>query len=101
MVSSSSSSKSLIQILATKSNESPQKAFMLINRSQADQTVKMSYLNWDIQPSDDTPVSVYQAGMNGYSTESTTHSNLTSSQGYLLPANTVTVFEYYSPANGG
>jgi xylan 1,4-beta-xylosidase len=101
VVSSSSSNKSLLQILATKSNESPQRAFMLVNRSQADKTVQMTYLNWDIPPSDDTPVSVYQAGMNGYSTEVTTHSILTSNQGYLIPANTVTVFEYYPPTNGG
>lgn len=94
VVASSSSNNSLVEILAIRNNESAKKAFVLINRSQADQTVQMSYLNWDIQPSSSTSVSVYQAGSNGYTTKISSHSALTSGQGYLLPANTVTVFEY-------
>ncbi|MCA1991239.1 MAG: hypothetical protein LDL41_04210 [Coleofasciculus sp. S288] len=95
VVASSSSDDSLVEIFATKSNDSAQRAVVLINRSQTAQTVQLSFLNWDIQPSDNTPVSVYQAGTNGYSTAISTHSALISTQGYLLPADTVTVFEYY------
>ncbi len=97
VVSSSSSNNSWVEIFATKSKHSPQRALVLINRSKTDQTVQMTYLNWDTQPGDNTPVSVYRAGPNGYSTDSTSHSALISSQGYLLPANTVTVLQYYKP----
>jgi hypothetical protein len=76
VVASSSSNNSLVEILAIRNNESAKKAFVLINRSQADQTVQMSYLNWDIQPSSSTPVSVYQAGSNGYTTKISSHSVL-------------------------
>ncbi|HAA26938.1 MAG TPA: hypothetical protein DCE56_03680 [Cyanobacteria bacterium UBA8553] len=95
VVSSSSSNNSLVEIFAIKSNESPKKAFVLINRSQREQTVQLSFSNWKTQPLNSTPVSIYQIGPNGYTTGSITHCALMSSQGYSLPPDTVTVFEYY------
>lgn len=95
MVNSASSNNLLLEVWATRSNESPQRAIVLINRSQADQSVQLGYFNWDIPPENNTPVAVYQGGINGYSTATTTHASLISPQGYLLPADTVTVLEYY------
>lgn len=97
VVSSSSSNNSLVEIFATKSKESPQRAFVLINRSQSKQTVQMSFSNWETQPLNNTRISMYQVGPDGYTTGSVAHCELISSQGYSLPADTVTVFEYYSP----
>ncbi len=97
VVSSCSSNSSLVEIFATKNKDSPQRAFVLINRSQSDQIVQIAFSNWENQPMNNTPVSMYQVGPNGYTTGSVTHSALISSQGYTLPADTVTVFEYYLP----
>ena len=97
VVSSCSSNNSLVEIFATKSNDSPQRTFVLINRSQSEQTVQMSFSNWQTQPSNNTRVSIYQVSPNGYTTGSIHHCTLISSQGYSLPADTVTIFEYYLP----
>lgn len=92
-VVSSNNNGSAVEVFATDNSVSAHKDVVLINRSQADQTVSVSFQNWgNATPSDTTLVGVYEAGPNGYSAKSFNHASITG--GFNLPADTVAVLEY-------
>jgi len=67
------------------------KKVALINRSGADQTVQLSFSGWGATPASTDSFTVKRVYSWGLAYESVTYGTLTSSGGYTLPANTVSV----------
>ncbi len=61
----------------------------LVNRSQVNQTVPITFTSWDTPVSQSDRVTIYAVGPSGYSTTDSTIAQIEA--GYLIPANTVTV----------
>jgi Glycosyl hydrolases family 39 len=61
----------------------------LVNRSQINQTVPITFTSWDTRVTQSDRVTIYAVGPNGYSTTDSTIAQI--GLGYLIPANTVTV----------
>jgi hypothetical protein len=61
----------------------------LVNRSQINQTVPITFTSWDTPVSPTDRVTIYAVSPTGYTTTDSTIAQLAT--GYLIPANTVTV----------
>ncbi|GCE30929.1 hypothetical protein KDA_64130 [Dictyobacter alpinus] len=92
VVNSSSSDTTKVVIMAV--NNSHQHGFVLINRSEADQSIQLSFNNLPSGVNDGTAVTVKQASAAGGSINTTSIGALNSSNGYNLPANTVIVLSF-------
>jgi len=79
------------------------KKLALINRSGVDQTIQLSFSGWNSTPATTDSFTVKRVYSWGLAYESVTYGTLTSSAGYTLPANTVSVLviqEASGPAPG-
>ena len=89
VVSSSSSDTSKVVVLAIKNGN--KNAFMLINRSEATQTIQLSFNGLSAGVTPGSVVTTKRVSASGGAIGSVTIGTLTSSTGYTLPANTITV----------
>jgi hypothetical protein len=88
VVTSTSSDASKVYIYSVVNGT--RKSFVLINRSEAEQRVQMSFNGWASDPSG-KQFTAYQVTSTGMSTSTIGYSAFTAATGYVLPTNSVTL----------